>query len=598
MEKLQTFDSLVSKNGSGSASANQMFAKAVFRMGIPVSPKNIFPSNIQGLPTWFEIRINKNGYLGSKGSVDLSVAMNPQSYNQDVEELNSGGYLLYDSSWKRNFYRDDINVIEIPLTSLCVESFTNAKQRALFKNIAYVGALSVLLDMEYEIFEELISEQFASKKNLIEPNLKALNIGRDYVLNNLPYPIGLTLERMDKNDGKILISGNEAAGLGAVYGGATICAWYPITPSTSLAEGFEKYAKKFRVDEKTGKNLYASVQAEDELSAIGMAIGANWNGARSFTATSGPGISLMSEFLGLAYFAEVPVVVFDVQRGGPSTGMPTKTQQSDILACAYASHGDTKHVMLLPEDPKECFEFSAMAFDLADRLQTPVFVVTDLDMGMNDWVVDELEWDDSRKFDRGKVLDFEALEKMEEKFGRYHDVDGDGICYRTYPGAHPSKGAYFTRGTSHDEYARYSEDGEINATNLRRLVQKFKTASELVPDPEIILSDKKNCSGVIYYGSTSAAMLEARDMLKEEGIELDLMRVKAFPFNLDVWDFIEKHDYVYVVEQNRDSQMRTLLMAEGGISAEKLRSLVWFNGQPIEANFIAKKIREREPEKI
>ena len=575
-----------------------MFAKAVFRMGIPVSPKNIFPSNIQGLPTWFEIRINKNGYLGSKGSVDLSVAMNPQSYNQDVEELNSGGYLLYDSSWKRNFYRDDINVIEIPLTSLCVESFTNAKQRALFKNIAYVGALSVLLDMEYEIFEELISEQFASKKNLIEPNLKALNIGRDYVLNNLPYPIGLTLERMDKNDGKILISGNEAAGLGAVYGGATVCAWYPITPSTSLAEGFEKYAKKFRVDEKTGKNLYASIQAEDELSAIGMAIGANWNGARSFTATSGPGISLMSEFLGLAYFAEVPVVVFDVQRGGPSTGMPTKTQQSDILACAYASHGDTKHVMLLPEDPKECFEFSAMAFDLADRLQTPVFVVTDLDMGMNDWVVDELEWDDSRKFDRGKVLDFEALEKMEEKFGRYHDVDGDGICYRTYPGAHPSKGAYFTRGTSHDEYARYSEDGEINATNLRRLVQKFKTASELVPDPEIILSDKKNCSGVIYYGSTSAAMIEARDMLKEEGIELDLMRVKAFPFNLDVWDFIEKHDYVYVVEQNRDSQMRTLLMAEGGISAEKLRSLVWFNGQPIEANFIAKKIREREPEKI
>ena len=585
-------------NGTGSASANQMFAKAVFRMGIPVSPKNIFPSNIQGLPTWFEIRINKNGYLGSKGSVDLSVAMNPQSYNQDVEELNSGGYLLYDSSWKRNFYRDDINVIEIPLTSLCVESFTNAKQRALFKNIAYVGALSVLLDMEYEIFEELISEEFASKKNLIEPNLKALNIGRDYVFNNLPYPIGLTLERMDKNDGKILISGNEAAGLGAVYGGATICAWYPITPSTSLAEGFEKYAKKFRVDEKTGKNLYASVQAEDELSAIGMAIGANWNGARSFTATSGPGISLMSEFLGLAYFAEVPVVVFDVQRGGPSTGMPTKTQQSDILACAYASHGDTKHIMLLPEDPKECFEFSAMAFDLADRLQTPVFVVTDLDMGMNDWVVDELEWDDSRKFDRGKVLDFEALEKMEEKFGRYHDVDGDGICYRTYPGAHPSKGAYFTRGTSHDEYARYSEDGEINATNLRRLVLKFKTASELVPDPEIILSDKKNCSGVIYYGSTSAAMIEARDMLKEEGIELDLMRVKAFPFNLDVWDFIEKHDYVYVVEQNRDSQMRTLLMAEGGISAEKLRSLVWFNGQPIEANFIEKKIREREPEKI
>ena len=573
-------------NGTGSASANQMFAKAIFRMGIPVSPKNIFPSNIQGLPTWFEVRVSEKGYLGQRGGVDIAVAMNPQSYSKDIDEISEGGYLLYDSTWKRNFNRSDINIIEIPLTQLCVDSFKNPKQRALFKNIAYVGALSALMEIEYEVLETIISEQFANKPALIEPNIKALNLGRDYVLNNLDYPIGIKLSRRNLLEDKILISGNEAAGLGAVYGGATFCSWYPITPSTSLAEGYEKYAKKYRVDERSGKNLYASVQAEDELAAVGMAIGANWNGARAFTATSGPGISLMSEFLGLAYFAEIPLVVFNVQRGGPSTGMPTRTQQSDVLACAYASHGDTKHVLLFPADPKDCFDFSAQAFDLADQLQTPVFVVSDLDMGMNDWVCEKFDWDDSIAYNRGKVLNYEDLEKL-ESYGRYLDSDNDGICYRTYPGTHPEKGAYFTRGTSHDEYARYTEDGNVNAETLMRLMRKFRTASELVPEPLIEINGEDSC-GIIFYGSSKPAVLEAKDILKTKNINVDLMQIRSFPFNLDVWEFIANHDRIYVVEQNRDSQMRTLIMAEGGISAEVLRPLVHFTGDPIEAAYICK----------
>ena len=579
-------------NGTGSASANQMFAKAIFRMGIPVSPKNIFPSNIQGLPTWFEVRVSEKGYLGQRGGVDIAVAMNPQSYSKDIDEISEGGYLLYDSTWKRNFNRSDINIIEIPLTQLCVDSFKNPKQRALFKNIAYVGALSALMEIEYKVLEKIISEQFANKPALIEPNIKALNLGRDYVLDNLDYPIGIKLSRRNLLENKILISGNEAAGLGAVYGGATFCSWYPITPSTSLAEGYEKYAKKYRVDESSGKNLYASVQAEDELAAVGMAIGANWNGARGFTATSGPGISLMSEFLGLAYFAEIPLVVFNVQRGGPSTGMPTRTQQSDVLACAYASHGDTKHVLLFPADPKDCFDFSAKAFDLADQLQTPVFVVSDLDMGMNDWVCEKFDWNDSIPYNRGKVLNYEDLEKL-ESYGRYLDSDNDGICYRTYPGTHPEKGAYFTRGTSHDEYARYTEDGNVNAETLMRLMRKFRTASELVPEPLIEINGEDSC-GIIFYGSSKPAVLEAKDILKTKNINVDLMQIRSFPFNLDVWEFIANHDRIYVVEQNRDSQMRTLIMAEGGISAEILRPLVHFTGDPIEASYIVNKISERE----
>ncbi len=576
-------------NGSGSASANQMFAKGVFRSGVPVSPKNIFPSNIQGLPTWFEVRVSEKGYLGRREGADIVVAMNPQSYNQDLMELNSGGYLLYDSSWKRDFKRTDINVIEIPLTKLCVEEFSNSKQRLLFKNIVYVGALSYLLNMEKEIYEILIKEQFKGKEKLIDPNVKALNLGYDYARENLKEICEIKIKTSDKTKGMILTSGNDASGLGCVYGGATVCAWYPITPSTSLAEAFTDFSEKLRVEEETNKNKYATIQAEDELAAVGMAIGANWNGARGFTATSGPGISLMSEFIGLAYFAEVPLVLFDIQRGGPSTGMPTRTQQSDVLSCAYASHGDTKHVLLIPSDPKECFEFAAEAFDLADRIQTPVIVLSDLDLGMNDWTCPEFKWDDTKLFDKGKVLHGKDLEEI-ENFGRYLDVDGDGIPYRTYPGAHPEKGAYFARGTSHDEYAKYTEDGVVNARNLSRLLKKYQTASELVPNPIFKQETNTSSIGVIYYGSTEASMQEALDLLHEEGVILDAMRLRAFPFNLEVWEFIEDHDLLFIVEQNRDGQMRTLIMAEGGIIPDKLVSVLCFDGQPITADFISNKI--------
>ena len=577
-------------NGSGSASANQMFAKGVFRSGVPVSPKNIFPSNIQGLPTWFEVRVSEKGYLGRREGVDIAVAMNPQSYREDVLELNQGGYLLYDSSWKRNFDRTDINIIEIPLTKLCVEEFSNPKQRLLFKNIVYVGALSNLLKIDKKVYETLIEEQFKGKEKLIEPNIKALNIGFEFARKNLEGKCEIQVKKSDKTNGLVLTSGNQASGLGCVYGGASVCAWYPITPSTSLAESFTDYSEKLRIEDKSKKNKFAIVQAEDELAAVGMAIGANWNGARAFTATSGPGISLMSEFIGLAYFAEVPLVIFDIQRGGPSTGMPTRTQQSDVLSCAYASHGDTKHVLLIPSDPKECFDFAAEAFDLADRIQTPVIVLSDLDLGMNDWSCPEFEWDDSRIFDKGKVLHAKDLEEI-ENFGRYLDVDGDGIPFRTYPGAHPEKGAYFTRGTSHDEYARYTEDGVVNAENLSRLLKKYQTAAELVPCPIFKQETNNSSLGIIYYGSTEASMQEALDQLHEDGVVLDAMRLRAFPFNLEVWEFIEDHDLLFIVEQNRDGQMRTLIMAEGGIIPDKLVSILCFDGQPITADFISNKIR-------
>ena len=577
-------------NGSGSASANQMFAKGVFRMGIPVSPKNIFPSNIQGLPTWFEVRVNEDGYLGRRDGIDIAVIMNPQSYNQDIKEVNAGGYIIYDSSWKREFDRSDINIIGIPIIKICQDNFTNLKQRQLFKNIVYVGALASLLEIDIKIYQDLISEQFRGKEKLIEPNIKALLLGYEYV-NDLSVEFKIKIEKRNNTDDMILISGNDAAGLGCVYGGATVCGWYPITPSTSLAEAYGKYSEQFRKDNISGKNNYVSVQAEDELAAIGMVIGASWNGARSFTATSGPGISLMSEFLGLAYFAEVPVVLFDIQRGGPSTGMPTRTQQSDILSCAYASHGDTKHVLLIPSDPKECFEFAAQAFDLAEQLQTPIIILSDLDLGMNDWSTKKLEWDDSFEYNRGKVLSKDDLDSLED-FGRYLDVDGDGITYRTYPGTHPEKGAFFTRGTSHDEYARYTEDGHINAENLKRLVKKFSTASKFVPGPVFNQEENLSSMGVIYFGSTDVSMQEALDSLDTMDIKLDAMRLRAFPFNLEVWEFIEDHDLIFLVEQNRDGQMKTLLMAEGGISAEKLVSVLCYDGQPITAHLISSKIKD------
>ena len=595
MKKLSSTNEFVIKfanvNGSGSASANQMFAKGIFRSGVPVSPKNIFPSNIQGLPTWFEIRASEKGYLGRKAGIDFMVAMNPQSYAQDVAEINPGGYLLYDSSWKREFNRDDINVIEVPLTSLCVNEFQNPKTRLLFKNLVYVGALSYLMSMNKDIFIELIEEQFKGKEKLISPNVQALEMGFNYAKTNLAGSCDIKVIQKNLTDGMILTNGNNAGGLGCVYGGATVCAWYPITPSTSLAESYKKYCDQFRIDKETGKNKFAYVQAEDELASIGMAIGANWNGARAFTATSGPGISLMTEFVGLAYFAEIPIVIFNIQRGGPSTGMPTRTQQSDILSCAYASHGDTKHIMLIPSDPKECFEFAAESFDISDRLQTPVFVLSDLDIGMNDWTCPEFEWDDAKEFDRGKVLSKDDLENM-ESWGRYLDVDGDGIPFRTLPGTHPEKGAYFARGSSHDEYARYVEDGEVNARNLKRILKKFKGAHKFLPKPVFKQDTNASSIGLIYFGSTEAAMQESLDQLSISGFPIDAMRIRSFPFSAEVWEFIHQHESVFLVEQNRDAQMRTLIISEGNINPEKFISILCFDGSPITANFISESIIE------
>ncbi|HEY0521742.1 MAG TPA: 2-oxoacid:acceptor oxidoreductase subunit alpha [Stellaceae bacterium] len=581
-------------NGSGSASANQLFAKSILRMGVPVSSRNIFPSNIQGLPTWYEVRVSEAGHLGRRGGVDLMVAMNPQTWEKDVASIDPGGYLFYDSTKPRQAseFRDDIASIGMPLTEICNREYDDARQRQLFKNIIYVGALSALLGIDEAEIERLLGEQFRGKDKLIAPNVHAMQLGRDYANAHLGGPIGLRVRRAEAVGDSIFIDGNSAAALGAVYGGATVAAWYPITPSTSLAEAFQRYCRKFRTDPDTGKGRYAIVQAEDELASIGMVIGAGWNGARAFTTTSGPGISLMSEFFGLAYFAEIPAVIFDVQRGGPSTGMPTRTQQSDILACAYASHGDTKHVLLFPEDPHECFEFGALAFDLADRLQTPIFVMLDLDIGMNDWLTRPFAWDNARRLDRGKVMTAEELEAGRD-FGRYLDVDSDGIPYRTYPGTHPSRGAYFNRGTSKDRYAKYTEEGGAYVDNMQRLLRKFDTAKELAPKPILREAAQPTRFGAIYFGSTSPAMDEAMTAIEAQGVHLDTLRVRAFPFHDKVIDFITAHDQVFVIEQNRDAQLRMLLVNEGAIDPARLISVLHYDGTPITARFIIGEIGER-----
>ena len=577
-------------NGSGSASANSMFAKAVLRMGVPVAVRNIFPSNIQGLPTWFEVRVTGEGHLGRRGGVDMMVAMNPQTWDRDVAEIEPGGYLFYDSTkpMPPSKFRPDINVIGVPLTAICNAAYTVARERQLFKNIIYVGALAALLGIEIEVIEQLLAEQFEGRERLIKANYDALHMGRDWVKDNMA-PLGLQVRRADAVGNRIFIEGNQAAGLGAVYGGATVCAWYPITPSTSLAEAFTSYCQELRVDPETGKANFAIVQAEDEIASIGMVIGAGWNGARAFTATSGPGVSLMTEFIGLSYFAEIPAVIFDVQRGGPSTGMPTRTQQADLIGAAYASHGDTKHPMLLPMDPGECFTFAAQAFDLADRLQTTVFVMLDLDMGMNEWLTEPFKWDDSRRMDRGKVMTHDELESGRD-FGRYLDVDGDGIPYRTYPGVHPTRGGYFTRGTSRNPYARYSEEGSVYVDNVQRLLRKFETAKSFVPAPELRPASAPTRDGVIYYGSTGPAMHEALGLFERQGRRLDALRIRAFPFSSEVDDFLASHDRIFVVEQNRDAQLRTLLMAESGGDPDRLVPILHFDGTPITARFIVSSI--------
>jgi 2-oxoglutarate/2-oxoacid ferredoxin oxidoreductase subunit alpha len=577
-------------NGSGSASANRLFAKAILRMGVPATPRNIFPSNIQGLPTWYEVRISEAGYLGARGGTDLMVAMNPQTWEQDVKSIEPGGYLFHDSTkpLPQSKLRADVTAIGVPLTALCNAEYADPRQRQLFKNIVYVGALSALLDIEAAVVEQLIGEQFRAKEKLIAANVAAFRLGRDWALDNLSCPLGLRVRRSDAVGKRIFIDGNAAAGLGAVYGGATVCAWYPITPSTSLAEAFSRYCNRYRKDG-DGRNRFAIVQAEDELSSIGMVIGAAWNGARAFTTTSGPGISLMQEFFGLAYFAEIPSVIFDVQRAGPSTGMPTRTQQCDVLACAYASHGDTKHVLLFPEDPRECFTFSALAFDLTDRLQTPVFVLLDLDVGMNEKLCAPLEWDDARRMDRGKVTTAAELEAGCE-FARYLDVDGDGIAYRTYPGTHPRRGAFVTRGTSRDSHARYTEDGAAYRTNMERLLRKFETAKLYLPKPVRRNARAPTRLGAIHYGSTGPAMDEAVDLIQARGVALDTLRVRGFPFHDDVMAFIAEHEKVFVVEQNRDAQLRSLLVNEGEIDPKKLVRVLHWDGTPITARFIAEAV--------
>ncbi len=578
-------------NGTGSASANGLLRKAIFRMGVPVVGKNYFPSNIQGLPTWYEIRVTGDGYQSRSNRVDIMVAMNAQTYQRDMAEVAPGGLLIYDATWPRPdlLDREDIQVVGIPLSRLCNENFDGVRARILMKNIAYVGALAAFLDLELDIITGLLTETFGDKQHMIDANMQAIRLGHDYAVEHFECPLSYKVEPMDRADGHIVIDGNTAAGLGCLYAGATVGAWYPITPSTSLMDAFRSFCNEYRVDPETGKRTYAIIQAEDELAAIGMVLGAAWNGARAFTPTSGPGISLMSEFLGFAYYAEIPSVVFNVQRTGPSTGMPTRTQQSDIIACAYASHGDTKHVLLFPADPAECFYTAVEAFDLAERLQTPVFVMSDLDIGMNDWMVPEFEWDESYVHARGKVLGKEELDSI-EKFYRYLDVDGDGIPYRTLPGVDP-KGAYFTRGSGHTRHGAYTEDSAAYQDVVDRLLVKWETARSMVPEPEIEYS-KFNKAAILTVGSGAAACREALDRLAADNVGLNYCRVKAFPFSDRVREFLAQHEVVYVVEQNRDAQLRTLLILDADGDPRKLVPLLHYNGMPINAGFVVDAVRK------
>jgi 2-oxoglutarate ferredoxin oxidoreductase subunit alpha len=571
---------LANVNGTGSASANTLLMKSIFRMGVPVMGKNYFPSNIQGLPTWYEIRVTRDGYVARSGRVDLMVAMNAETYHKDVREVSAGGFLIYDSTWPRStvLARDDITILGVPLARICNENFVGVRNRILMKNVMYAGVLAALLELDLEVIRTLLTESYAKKPALVDANMKAVSLGYDYAREHLPCPLPIRVERMDKTAGHVMIDGNTAAALGAVYAGATVGPWYPITPSTSLMDAFKGFCQKLRVDPETGRNNYAVIQAEDELSAIGMVLGANWNGARAFTATSGPGISLMNEFIGLAYYAEVPAVIFDIQRVGPSTGMPTRTQQCDLMTCAYASHGDTKHVLLFPSNPEECFYMSVQAFDLAERLQTPVFVMSDLDIGMNDWMCRDLQWDDAYRPDRGKVLTKEEIEAL-PKFHRYLDRDDDSIPYRTLPGLSP-KGAYFTRGSGHNQYGGYTEDSAEYQVVLDRLTRKFLRAKTLVPAP-VVEAAGTSPLGLVCIGSSRGAVSEARDILVKQGIPVDYMRIKSFPFTREVEAFLAAHETIFVVEQNRDAQLKSLLTLETDVPKSKLHSILHYNGLPM-----------------
>jgi 2-oxoglutarate ferredoxin oxidoreductase subunit alpha len=572
-------------NGTGSASANGLVMKSIFRMGIPVMGKNLFPSNIQGLPTWYEIRLSRDGYVARSGRVDIMVAMNGETYAKDLKEVTSGGYLIFDSSWPRPslLQRDDVTILGAPLALMCNDAFQGTRNRILLKNIMYAGVVAALIDLDLDVMRAQLSESYASKKALLDSNVKALEIGYNYAKEHFTCPLALRTERMNKTAGHIMIEGNAAAGLGCMFAGATVGAWYPITPSTSLMDAFKGFCEKWRVDPETKENNYVIVQAEDELAAIGVVIGASWNGARSFTPTSGPGISLMNEFLGLAYYAEIPAVIFDVQRVGPSTGMPTRTQQGDLMLAAYASHGDTKHVLLFPANPEECFYMAVQAFDLSERLQTPVMVLLDLDIGMNDWMCKELKWDDTYQPDRGKVLSREQLEKI-EKFQRYVDKDGDGIPYRTIAGVHP-KGAYFTRGSGHNQFGGYTEDSTEYQFVLDRLRRKFSTAKAMVP-AAVVTGRGDNKMAFVSIGSCDGAVNEAIDILKRRGVHVDYMRVRGFPFGNEVEEFLAMHETIFVIEQNRDAQLRSLLTLETAVEKAKLRSILHYSGMPMSSDSV------------
>jgi 2-oxoglutarate ferredoxin oxidoreductase subunit alpha len=576
---------IATANGTGSASANGLIMQAIFRMGVPVTGKNVFPSNIQGLPTWYEIRVNRDGYTARTPHFDLMVAMNPATYQKDIAELRSGGWLLYDSTWPldQRLSRPDVTYLGIPLAEMCNAEFAGVRERILMKNIAYAGALSALLHIDSAIIRSLLAEKFGRKAALMESNKKAIDIGYEYARTHFSCPLPIRLEPMDKTKDAILIDGNTAAALGCLYAGATVGAWYPITPATSVMEAFKGFCQKYRRDSETNTNRFAILQAEDELAAVGMVIGASWAGARAFTPTAGPGISLMTEFIGLAYYSEVPAVIIDVQRTGPSTGMPTRTQQGDLMLCAYASHGDTRHICLYPSDPREAFEFAAKAFDLAERYQTPVFMLSDLDIGMNDWMVPKLTWDDSYRPDRGKVLSSEELEEI-RTFYRYLDVDGDGIPYRTLPGVHPA-GAYFTRGSGHNKFGQYTEDAEEYVEVVDRIDRKIQHAANAVPKP-LVRSSAGAKVGLVTIGGCHAACVEALDLLRADGIHLDYMRVRGFPFSNDVREFLEAHDVNFVVEQNRDGQLRSMLLIDTGVAQEKLESVRYYGGFPMSAHHV------------
>ncbi|MFM8535747.1 MAG: 2-oxoacid:acceptor oxidoreductase subunit alpha [Acidimicrobiia bacterium] len=583
---------IATANGTGSASANGLIMQAIFRMGVPVTGKNVFPSNIQGLPTWYEIRVNKNGYTARTPHFDLMVALNAATYAKDVAEVRSGGYLMFDSSWPldEKLKRPDVTYLGIPLAEMCNAAFKGVRERILMKNIAYAGALGALIGIDTEIVAALTKEKYAAKKALLDSNEKAIALGSDYAQAHFQCPLPIHLEKMDATKDSILIDGNTAAALGAVYAGATVGAWYPITPATSVMEAFKGFCMKYRRDPETKQKKFAILQAEDELAALGMVVGASWAGARAFTPTAGPGISLMNEFIGLAYYAEIPAVIVDVQRTGPSTGMPTRTQQSDLMMCAYASHGDTRHICLYPSDPSEAFEFAAKAFDLAERFQTPTFLVTDLDIGMNDWMVPKLKWDDSYQPDRGKVLSADDLEKA-KNFWRYYDHDGDGIPQRSLPGVHP-KGAYFTRGSGHNSKAAYTEDSDEYQEVLDRINRKVQGATKALPAP-VIRQTPGATMGLITVGGCHAACVEAMDLLAAEGIKVNYMRVRGFPFGEDVRQFIEQHEVNFVVEQNRDAQLRSLLMLDLGVHIEKLHSVKYYAGFPMSAHHVISGVKAK-----